>query len=84
MKVITILTMAFLPATFFATLFALPTLQWDQDHIIQRRFWVYWAFTIPATALVFGLWGGMLKTRRIGRWLRKRWSEDRTRDGKRV
>ncbi|PWY93018.1 hypothetical protein BO94DRAFT_615719 [Aspergillus sclerotioniger CBS 115572] len=84
MKAITILTMAFLPATFFATLFALPTLQWNQDRIIQRRFWVYWAFTIPATAMVFGLWGGMLKTRRVWRWLGQRWAQHQTRDEKRV
>ncbi|PYI08325.1 hypothetical protein BO78DRAFT_468546 [Aspergillus sclerotiicarbonarius CBS 121057] len=81
MKAITILTMLFLPATFFATLFSLPTLQWDRDDVIQRRFWVYWAFTIPATALVFGMWGGMLKTRQIGTWLSKRWLEDQRRDG---
>jgi ABC-type uncharacterized transport system YnjBCD permease subunit len=58
MKTIAVMTMAFLPATFFAALFALPSLQWD-DHtqIIQDKFWIYWAFTLPATVLVFGVWG---------------------------
>ncbi|KAI0113670.1 hypothetical protein GGR51DRAFT_20361 [Nemania sp. FL0031] len=56
MKTITIITMAFLPATFFATLFALPTLNWGGNTIITSGFWVYWAFTLPTTALVFLLW----------------------------
>lgn len=58
MKTIAIMTMAFLPATFFAALFALPSLQWDQagGHIVQSNFWIYWAFTLPITALVFIVW----------------------------
>jgi hypothetical protein len=45
--------MAFLPATFFAALFAVPLLKWDEGNVIQKRFWVYWAFTLPTTAAVF-------------------------------
>ncbi|KAI0465631.1 hypothetical protein F4859DRAFT_500275 [Xylaria cf. heliscus] len=56
MKTITIITMAFLPATFFATLFALPTLDWEGTSIVTSKFWIYWAFTLPTTALVFLLW----------------------------
>ncbi|KAJ8128435.1 hypothetical protein O1611_g5198 [Lasiodiplodia mahajangana] len=56
MKAITIITMAFLPATFFATLFAVPSLDWNGTTIITGNFWVYWAFTLPTTALVFLLW----------------------------
>ncbi|RAK98094.1 uncharacterized protein BO80DRAFT_467229 [Aspergillus ibericus CBS 121593] len=69
MKAITILTMLFLPATFFATLFMVPTLRWDREDVIQRRFWVYWALTIPTMALVFGLWGGMLNMECIRKWV---------------
>ena len=56
MKTIAIMTMAFLPATFFAALFAMPMLEWKSTPVIQERFWMYWAFTLPCTALVFLLW----------------------------
>jgi len=56
MKTIAIVTMTFLPATFFAALFALPIFRWDETPVLQSRFWVYWAFTIPFTALVFAIW----------------------------
>ncbi|ORX98194.1 hypothetical protein BCR34DRAFT_548229 [Clohesyomyces aquaticus] len=56
MKTIAVMTMLFLPGTFFAALFAMPLLKWDGSQVIQNRFWVYWAFTLPATALVFLVW----------------------------
>ncbi|KAL9619900.1 MAG: hypothetical protein Q9160_005547 [Pyrenula sp. 1 TL-2023] len=57
MRTIAIMTMAFLPATFFAALFAVPSLKWDRPgNVIQRNFWIYWAFTIPATVIVFAAW----------------------------
>lgn len=58
MKTIAVMTMAFLPGTFFAALFAVPSLNWDTSgaHVIQSQFWVYWAFTLPATMLVFLVW----------------------------
>ncbi len=56
MKTIAVMTMTFLPGTFFAALFAIPSLQWDQAEVIQNKFWVYWAFTLPATVLVFVTW----------------------------
>jgi Mg2+ and Co2+ transporter CorA len=56
MKTIAVMTMLFLPGTFFAALFALPLLQWTEPRIIQKNFWIYWAFTIPTTALVFVVW----------------------------
>ncbi|KAI1441746.1 hypothetical protein F5Y02DRAFT_398487 [Annulohypoxylon stygium] len=56
MKTVAIMTMAFLPATFFAALFSVPSLDWHADSVIQPGFWVYWAFTLPATAFVFALW----------------------------
>jgi hypothetical protein len=60
MKTIAIMTMAFLPATFFAALFAVPSLQWDKPSVIGSRFWVYWAVTIPTTILVFVIWFGVM------------------------
>jgi hypothetical protein len=68
MKTVAIMTMAFLPATFFAALFAVPSLQWDRPGVIQDNFWVYWAFTVPATAIVFLVWG--LLTGRT--WIRRK------------
>ncbi|KAI1385579.1 glycoside hydrolase family 31 protein [Hypoxylon trugodes] len=58
MKTVAVMTMAFLPATFIAALFSVPSLDWQATNgpVIQNNFWVYWAFTLPATAIVFGLW----------------------------
>ncbi|KAB5532681.1 hypothetical protein GE09DRAFT_1227857 [Coniochaeta sp. 2T2.1] len=56
MKTVAVMTMAFLPATFFAALFSVPSLRWDQAVVVQDKFWVYWAFTLPFTALVFLVW----------------------------
>ncbi|KAK5657235.1 hypothetical protein OQA88_3294 [Cercophora sp. LCS_1] len=39
MKAITTMTMVFLPGTFFAALFAIPSLQWDASPVIQSNFW---------------------------------------------
>ncbi|KAK4107526.1 hypothetical protein N656DRAFT_785159 [Canariomyces notabilis] len=65
MKTIAIMTMAFLPATFFAALFSMPSLRWDQPAVVQDRFWVYWAFTVPTTIAVFLVW--LLITKR--KWI---------------
>ncbi|KAK0708424.1 hypothetical protein B0H67DRAFT_556910 [Lasiosphaeris hirsuta] len=53
MKAIAVMTMAFLPATFLAALFAMPSL----PSVVQEQFWIYWAVAIPATALVFAVVG---------------------------
>lgn len=53
MKTIAIMTMLFLPGTFFAALFSMPTLKWDASPTITKDFWVYWAFTLPMTGLIF-------------------------------
>ena len=69
MKTIAIMTMVFLPATFYAALFAVPSLQWDRgDTVVQDNFWIYWAFTLPTTAVVFVGWMGI-----TGRsWIREK------------
>ena len=59
MKTIAIMTMLFLPATFFAALFSMPLLDWDEAKVIKAKFWLYWAFSIPTTALVFLTWAIM-------------------------
>lgn len=77
MRVIAVMTMAFLPATFFATLFALPAFRWEAVDgydppgrggggeggggerggggygVVQQSFWIWVAFSVPMTAVVF-------------------------------
>lgn len=72
MKTIAIMTMGFLPATFFAALFAVPSLHWDQPTVIGSRFWVYWMVTIPTTILVFVIWFGIMNRSKLLRRMKKR------------
>lgn len=69
MKTIAVITMAFLPATFVATLFAMPIFSWNdsQDRIISHQFWVYWSVEIPLTITVFLVWLGWWYWRSIRR-----------------
>jgi hypothetical protein len=64
MKTIAIMTMAFLPATFFAAFFSMPSRNADAH-------WIYWVCAMPATAMVFVLWLG-LSERRLFRVLQTR------------
>ena len=69
MKAIAIMTMVFLPGTFLAAVFAVPSL----PEAGRGDFWVYWATAIPATMLVFAvqwMWGwlsGKRESREKGR-----------------
>lgn len=59
MKAIAAVTMCFLPGTFAASLFAMPVFRWDEpsgNDVINHRIWVYWAVTIPLTALTVSLY----------------------------
>lgn len=56
MKTIAIMTMIFLPGTFFSSLFAIPTLKWEGEEVVSERFWVYWVFTIPSTLVTVSVW----------------------------
>lgn len=56
MKAIAFVTMAFLPATFFAALFAMPLFKWEESLVVQSRFWVYLAFVLPTTATIPVIW----------------------------
>lgn len=84
MEVIAIMTMVFLPGTFFATLFAVPSLNWNSTPVVQDKFWVYWAFVLPCTALVFLLWQ-LFRRRQQGIFYFKQAQScpDRRRDSKR-
>jgi hypothetical protein len=72
MKTIAVVTMAFLPGTFFAALFAIPSLQWGNSRVIQDNFWIYWAFTLPTTILVFVVWLSFTNWTTLKNMVRKR------------
>jgi hypothetical protein len=66
MKTVAIVTMVFLPGTFVASFFAMPTLNWDAaayNRIVSRRFWIYWIVTVPLTVAVFALWWARQKVK---------------------
>jgi membrane protein implicated in regulation of membrane protease activity len=60
MMTIAIMTMFFLPATFFATIFAMPILGWDEEHggtMMMPQMWLYVELALPVTTLIFVIWG---------------------------
>jgi hypothetical protein len=65
MKAIFIVTMIFLPPTFFATLFAMPLLKWDDPKVEQPGFEIYWAVSLPTTAIVLSVWHVMSSKRTV-------------------
>jgi hypothetical protein len=72
MRTVAVMTMAFLPGTFFAAVFAIPSLRWNEPRVIQKNFWIYWAFTLPFTGLVFLIWALLTYRNRIVAWSRVR------------
>lgn len=59
MKTLAAVTVAFLPATFVASFFAMPLFNWDAErnsHVLKGRFWVYWVVTIPLTLTTIVIW----------------------------
>jgi hypothetical protein len=60
MKMLALMTTIFLPGTFFATMFAIPTLHWTEPKVISNRFWIYWAFVLPSTAFLVFVYKGWL------------------------
>ena len=69
MRIVAIMTMTFLPGTFFAALFAIPSLDWKDDPIVTSKFWVYWAFTIPSTVAIFNCGFFSPRDAAINNWL---------------
>jgi uncharacterized membrane protein YozB (DUF420 family) len=56
MKTIAVMTMAFLPGTFLATLFCMPSFQSQEPDVTKAGFRMYWAITLPVTIVVFLVW----------------------------
>ncbi|KAK4185125.1 hypothetical protein QBC35DRAFT_30253 [Podospora australis] len=69
MKTIAVLTMAFLPGTFLAALFSIPTFEsaliWGSTEE-ANRLGIYWAFTVPITLATFAIWAGLTQ----GYWIK--------------
>lgn len=51
MKTVAVMTMLFLPATFFAALFSMPLLQWGSLNVVHDQFWIYWWYACYQQAL---------------------------------
>ncbi|KAL5092937.1 hypothetical protein Trisim1_000666 [Trichoderma cf. simile WF8] len=66
MKGISLLGTIFLPGTFLASIFSTTFFDFgngtDTAAVVSHKFWVYWAFTIPFTLVVVGLY--LLRERR--------------------
>ncbi|SPO02679.1 uncharacterized protein DNG_05352 [Cephalotrichum gorgonifer] len=73
MKTIALMTMLFLPGTFYATLFSMPSLKWKDDKpgVIQDGFNLYWAITIPSTLLILLTSVAMHKSATLGGWAKE-------------
>ena len=59
MKTIAAVTIAFLPGTYVAALFAMPLFQWNAETgigLVSKHFWIYWATTVPLTILTVAIW----------------------------
>ena len=68
MKTLAAVTVAFLPGASVAALFSMPLFEWDAidvGMVVSKRFWVYWAVTVPLTFLTLLFW--VLWTKRQAR-----------------
>jgi Mg2+ and Co2+ transporter CorA len=68
MKILAVVTTAFLPGAFVATLFSSSMFDWfaSEGHpVVSGRFWVYWSITVPLTLITMGIW------LRLELWMKK-------------
>ncbi|ORY58784.1 uncharacterized protein BCR38DRAFT_69850 [Pseudomassariella vexata] len=59
MRSIAVVTMVFLPGTFFASVFSMGFFNWlpeDNDSVISRYFWIYVLATVSTTLITLGAW----------------------------
>ncbi|PSS03342.1 hypothetical protein BD289DRAFT_191491 [Coniella lustricola] len=64
MKIIALITAAYLPGTFIATLFSMSMFTWKSSPssststppTVSPDFWIYWATTVPLTVLTIAGW----------------------------
>jgi len=57
MKTISLLGVIFFPGAYLASVFSMTFFNFqDPGPVVDGRFWIYWAITIPITALIVGIW----------------------------
>lgn len=66
MRTIAYMTMVFLPGTFFAALFSMPILRWEETKIVQGEFWIYLGLSVPTTLGIM-LASYVVTRRRLGK-----------------
>ncbi|KAK3366251.1 hypothetical protein B0T24DRAFT_416442 [Lasiosphaeria ovina] len=74
MMTIAIMTMFFLPATFFATVFAMPIIGWDAEKngaMMMPQMWLYVELALPVTIGIFMAWLALTYWRKRGSLHRK-------------
>lgn len=78
MQTLSVLTMAFLPATFLATIFVMPIMEWQQGMgvVMRPELGLFFGLAVPMTRRIFIAW--MYLTRRRKR-IEKR-EEDESRE----
>lgn len=55
MKIIALITAAYLPGTFVATLFSMGMFDW-QATTVSSSFYIYWVVTVPLTIITLAGW----------------------------
>lgn len=59
MKILAAVTVLFLPGTFISSLFSTSMFDWQAEDIrlvLNQRFWLYWAVSLPLTIITLGAW----------------------------
>lgn len=59
MRTIAIVSLFFLPATFVASFFAMPIIDWSADSqspTVSKSFWIYWVVSLPLTCMIVVGW----------------------------
>lgn len=59
MRTIAIMTLIFLPGTFISAMFGMQFFDYDNTAgtmSVSKKFWIYWVFTIPITAITLLVW----------------------------
>ncbi|KAH7091633.1 hypothetical protein FB567DRAFT_278455 [Paraphoma chrysanthemicola] len=71
MRSISLVTMVFLPGTFFATVFSMTFFDWFDDSgktRVSSYLWIYVVVTVFFTGITIGLWYFFVMSRRTGRF----------------
>lgn len=60
MKILAFISALFLPGSFISELFSSRLFDWHNefsDQVLSKRFWMYWAISIPLTLITVARWG---------------------------